>query len=66
MYKLHEAFNTPEERKKIWRYMDFTKFASMLEKKELFFARADKLGDPFEGSYPKENVQQREIRLKKC
>ncbi len=39
--------------------MDFTKFVSLLEKNELFFARADKLGDPFEGSYPKENVQNR-------
>ena len=30
--------------------MSFTKFASLLTKKALFFARADKLGDPFEGS----------------
>ena len=41
--------------------MDFTKFVSLLEKEQLFFAKADKLGDPFEGSYPKENVQQRAI-----
>ena len=34
----------------LWRYMSFTKFASLLTKKALFFARADKLGDPFEGS----------------
>ena len=30
--------------------MDFTKFVSLLHKRCLFFARADKLGDPFEGS----------------
>ena len=36
----------------MWRYMDFTKFVSLLEKKALFFCRADKLGDPFEGSIP--------------
>jgi hypothetical protein len=35
----------------LWRYMDFTKFVHMLESKSLFFARADRLGDPFEGTY---------------
>ena len=40
--------DVPEIR--IWRYMDFTKFVSMLEHKGLFFPRADLLGDPFEGS----------------
>lgn len=34
----------------IWRYMDLTKFISILDKNALFFTRADKLGDPFEGS----------------
>ena len=36
--------------------MDFTKFVSLLEKQALFFARADKLGDPFEGSVTKVNA----------
>lgn len=36
---------------KIWRYMDISKFISMLENGGLFFSRADKLGDPFEGSF---------------
>jgi hypothetical protein len=66
MYKEHPAFTKPQGNKiKIWRYMDFTKFVSLLGKEQLFFARADKLGDPFEGSYPKENVQQRAIAYKK-
>ena len=30
--------------------MSFTKFVSLLTSKSLFFARADKLGDPFEGA----------------
>lgn len=45
----------------IWRYMDFTKFVSVLETNSLFFARADCLGDAFEGSYPKLNHQVRPI-----
>lgn len=36
--------------------MDFTKFVSLLDRSALFFARADKLGDPFEGSYSLINV----------
>lgn len=36
--------------------MDFTKFVSMLENQGLYFSRADKLGDPFEGTYPKANI----------
>ena len=35
----------------LWRYMDFAKFVSLLEDRSLFFARADKLGDPFEGAW---------------
>jgi hypothetical protein len=33
---------------KLWRYMDLAKFLSLLEDRSLYFARADKLGDPFE------------------
>ena len=39
----------------IWRYMEFSKFCSLLVEKSLFFSRADLLGDPFEGSYPRHN-----------
>jgi len=53
MHKDHSAFEKPRENVRIWRYMDFTKFVSLLEKKALFFPRADKLGDSFEGSFPK-------------
>ncbi len=36
---------------KIWRYMDFTKFVSLLSTSSLFLARADTFEDPFEGRY---------------
>lgn len=35
---------------KLWRYLDFTKFVSMLEKRAIFFVFADSLNDLFEGS----------------
>lgn len=53
MYKEHKAFKTPEDEKKIWRYLDFIKFFDLISTNTLFFPSADKLGDPFEGSYPK-------------
>jgi len=65
MYIEHPVFEKPEdENAKIWRYMDFTKFVSLLDKQALFFCRADKLGDPFEGSYTQENIERRSVRYK--
>jgi hypothetical protein len=37
--------------------MDITKFLFLLEKKSLYFSRADCLGDPFEGSIPSTKEQ---------
>lgn len=44
--------------------MDFTKFVSMLESSSLYFSRADTLGDPFEGSYSKGNINLRPVVYK--
>ena len=49
MYKRHPAINTPPDDTVIWRYMDFTKFIDLLDRQTLWFSRADKLSDPFEG-----------------
>jgi len=47
----HPIFREPNDPNiKIWRYMDFTKFVSLLESRSLFFARADIFEDTFEGS----------------
>ena len=59
-YKNHPVFIEPDDMHiRIWRYMDFTKFVSMLENKGLFFARSDTLKDQFEGSYA---IYNREMR----
>ena len=55
MYEAHPAFTPPPDDAILWRYMDFPKFVSFLESSSLFFARADQLGDPFEGSYSQVN-----------
>ena len=56
MYEEHPNFEPPKNDAVLWRYMDFTKFVSLLETQSLFSARADKLGDPFEGAYSKVNA----------
>lgn len=49
-FRLPENLDTP-----IWRYIDFAKFVSMLDKEDgsLHFTRADKFEDCFEGLPPK-------------
>ncbi|HUU16888.1 MAG TPA: DUF2971 domain-containing protein [Sedimentisphaerales bacterium] len=60
MYKEHPVLEKPhDENTKVWRYLDFTKFVSLIDKKALFFSIADSLGDPFEGSYSKANIKLR-------
>lgn len=42
----------PAPQTMIWRYLSFLKFVDMLDRGELWFARADTLPDRHEGSIP--------------
>ncbi len=42
----------------LWRYMNFAKFVSTLETRQLFFTRADKLDDSFEGAWSEPTLRQ--------
>ena len=64
LYREHPHFHPPPTDAVLWRYMDFTKFVSLLETQSLFFARADNLGDPFEGAYSKINLAMRQALYK--
>jgi hypothetical protein len=44
---------------KIWRFLDFEKFESLIKSEALFFCRADKFEDQFEGSIPIKEAQHR-------
>lgn len=56
MFEEHPTFKKPDnENSPIWRYMNLPKFISLLDKKSLFFTRADKFQDPYEGILPKFN-----------
>ncbi len=55
----HPAFPQPADTNaKIWRYMDFGKFVSLVESKRLYMRRADLfLGDEFEGTTPAGEIE---------
>ena len=42
----------PKDDTTLWRYMNFEKFADILATESLFFSRADKYDDKFEGYIP--------------
>ena len=43
-------YDIPKDDAKLWRYMDFTKYVSLLSTSGLYFARADTFEDTFEGA----------------
>ncbi len=43
-------YDVPQPGSSLWRYMDFAKFVAILKDKSLYFPRADRLGDKFEGA----------------
>lgn len=59
-FKQSNQLTSPSDpNNKIWRYMDFTKFLSLLDRSALYFIRADQLSnmDPFEGFFTNANAQ---------
>lgn len=58
-YQEHPRLYKVEGNPTMCRYIDLTKFLSMLHKQSLFFTRVDKMEDPFEGSYAKKNHEAR-------
>jgi hypothetical protein len=55
----HRCMIPISPRKVLMRYIDLAKFHDMLETSSLFFCRADKFSDPFEGSLPKREYDYR-------
>lgn len=62
MYENHPLFVPPNPLATLWRYMDFAKFVHVVDSSSLFFSRADLLGDPFEGTLPKANIETMDVR----
>jgi hypothetical protein len=70
----HPIFQQPPNpNTKIWRYMDFAKYVSLLDPNGLWFSRmdklgeslGDKLGDPFEGTLSRATIEYMREGLKR-
>lgn len=44
----------------LWRYRTFNRYLSLIKNDALWFYRADKFSDPYEGSVPQRNVEERD------
>lgn len=62
-YKYYELCIDPDPDIVIWRYMSLQKFKLLLKNNALFFCRADKFSDPFEGTIPKKEADHRKKSL---
>lgn len=47
---MKKEYESPLPDEKLWRYMDLSKFISLISSRSLFFASADSFEDPFEGA----------------
>jgi hypothetical protein len=55
----HPAFPQPQNRNaRIWRYIDIDKFEALILDRALYLARADLLGDEYEGTTPHGELEQ--------
>jgi hypothetical protein len=55
VHPLFRDASAPEA--KLWRYLSFAKFASLLESAKLHFTRVDQFDDHFEGAWPKSDLE---------
>jgi hypothetical protein len=62
-----DLFHLPAGDSSIWRYIDFTKFVSLLEKSALYFASVETLSksDAFEGLYTNANLEAEQVPFEK-
>lgn len=52
MYEELEGINPPNDEAILWRYTNFEVFVNLLDTEALYFTRADKFEDPYEGFIP--------------
>jgi hypothetical protein len=53
----HEYCKIPDLDTIIWRYMNLKKFKLLLSNKSLFFCRTDIFSDPYEGTFPRKEME---------
>jgi len=63
-FKEYKYCIRPEPNTVIWRYMSLDKFESMLDTRALFFCRADRFSDPYEGSITRRVFENRSTNFR--
>lgn len=67
MYEEHPCFKVPDdELVKVWKYMDFQKFVSILDKKALFFASPELFEDGYEGCHTYADMRDAHLLRDSC
>ncbi len=56
MYEELDGINPPNDEDILWRYTNFEVFVNLLDTEALYFTRADKFEDPYEGFIPQSIV----------
>lgn len=51
MYSENPNIKCPDDNTTIWKYMNYKKFMSLVERKALYFARSTNQEDEFEGTH---------------
>lgn len=55
----HKVFERPAPQARLWRYLDLSKYLSLLATQSIWFSAANRLGDAFEGSMSRANARLR-------
>ena len=65
MYEELDGINPPNDKDILWRYTNFEVFVNLLDTEALYFTRADKFEDPYEGFIPQSIIDAYKQSLKR-
>ena len=65
MYEELDGINPPDDENPLWRYTNFEVFVNLLDTESLYFTRADKFEDPYEGFIPQSIMEAYKHSLKR-
>jgi predicted enzyme related to lactoylglutathione lyase len=63
-YEHHPVFQRPDREAALWRYVSFAKFVDLIDRNCLFFSRADRMIDAWEGSVTSATITAAERALR--
>ena len=57
MIRPHPRLEWPKDSARLWRYLDFPAFISLLQRQSIYFPRVSVLSDPYEGHFTRPTMQ---------